>query len=337
MPRTIEGHKIRFTVNPEVFARRLRGNVEDAPSVEKKKDAPLVVMKFGGTSVGSAKMIDVTTGIVAREVQSKDVVVVVSALSGITNSLEILGSDESLIGERERELRAILDRHTTTSSELPVSPEIRHQTEDVLVELFTQLNSDVHNMSLIGKERRDRILSFGERLSSNLVVGMLRQKGIKSLAVDSGSVISTDRNFGEAVPDIDKTAENADTYLRPLLKNNITPVVTGFLGSTLDGSPTTLGRGGSDYSASLLGRALKAQEVWIWTDVDGIYTADPKSDPNATLIREISIDEADRMAKGGAKVLQSKTLEPLFGTGIELRVLNTFNVSNEGTRVIHPK
>ncbi len=337
MPRTVEGHKIRFTVNPEEFERRWRGELEKAPVAEGERHVPLVVMKFGGTSVGSARMIDVTSGIVAKEIQSKDVVVVVSALSGITNSLEILGSDESSIDERERELRVILDRHTTTSSELPVSPEIRHRTEDMLVELFSQLNSEVHDMNLLGKERRDRILSFGERMSSNLVVGMLRQKGVRSLAVDSGSVISTDRSFGEAIPDMDKTVINADTYLRPLLKNNITPVVTGFLGSAMDGSPTTLGRGGSDYSASLLGRALNAQEVWIWTDVNGIYTADPKSDPNATIIREISIDEADRMAKGGAKVLQSKTLEPLFGTGIELRVLNTFNSSNEGTRVVHPK
>lgn len=337
MPKTVEGHKIRFTINPEEFERRLFGKTEDAPNKEKEGQVPLIIMKFGGTSVGSARMIDVASGIIAKELQSSEVVVVVSALSGVTNSLEILGSDNSSITEKERELRSIFDRHTTTSSELPVSPEIRHQTEDILIQLFAQLNDDVHDLNLSGKEGRDRILSYGERMSSNLVVGMLRQKGVRSIAVDSGSIISTDVAFGEASPDMDRTTVNAETYLRPLLKNSIVPVVTGFLGSSSDGRPTTLGRGGSDYSASLLGKALSAQEVWIWTDVDGIYTSDPRHNPDAEIIPVINIHEADRMAKGGAKVLQSKTLEPLFDTEIELRVLNTFNLTNEGTRVIHSK
>jgi aspartate kinase len=180
----------------------------------------------------------------------------------------------------------------------------------------------------------DAVTSLGERLSARILAALLRQQGARSEAVDATDLIVTDDTFQDAAPLIEATREQVAARLGPLLEAGILPVVTGFVGATREGVTTTLGRGGSDFSAAILGDCLDADEVWIWTDVDGVMTTDPNIVPEARVIPVLSYSEVSELAYYGAKVLHPRTIRPVVERGIPLRVKNTFNPAFAGTRVV---
>ena len=180
---------------------------------------------------------------------------------------------------------------------------------------------------------RDCISSLGERLSAPLVAAVLAESGVVSECIEATELVVTDSYYGGAEPWMDLTRESCEQRLHPLLQQGIVPVVTGFIGATEEGVLTTLGRGGSDYSATILGAALDADEVIIWTDVDGLLTADPRLVPGACTISEISYREAAELAYFGARVLHPKTLRPVMQRGIPLRICNTFEPEKPGTQI----
>jgi aspartate kinase len=180
----------------------------------------------------------------------------------------------------------------------------------------------------------DEAIAMGERLSAVMLAEYLSSTGVAAKAVNGADVIVTDAVFGNATPIMTETRKRTDAILKPLLVEGVLPVFTGFNGATLDGRPTTLGRGGSDFSASILAAALDASELWIWTDVDGIMSADPRSVPNARILDELTYSEAAELAYNGAKVLHPRTLAPLIERQIPVWSKNSFNLSHPGTRIV---
>lgn len=318
----------------ELQVMERNGSTEDYSRRSEAK--PFLVMKFGGTSVGGPKPIERVASLVEKYTrEGNSLVVVISAIRGVTDSLIGIGN---LIRQNKRSdlelgLDDILYRHLEVASNLNLPHPLRVSLDSKIEELFFDLYHYAVDLKGLTSEQSDRLLSYGERLNVRIVQTKLLSRGLLAEAVDATDIIETDDNFGQAVPDMEKTTRYARDLLLPMVTDGVIPVVTGFIGSTRYGKITTLGRGGSDYTASILGRVLDANEVWIWTDVDGVYSADPRKDPNALLIPELSQIEAHQIAIGGARVLYPKTLEPLIGTEINLRVKNTFNPDNEGTRI----
>ncbi len=299
----------------------------------------LRVMKFGGTSVGTAEAIDQTAGILARQRSDGDsLVAVVSALSGVTNLL-LDSASAAASGQRgaANELRqALRERHGAVIAALIVNPERRERVQTTiedLIERCGRLIESVHVLRDLSARSSDLIVSFGERMSSVVVSAVLEERGIQSTNVDSDQVIVTDDVFGAASPLLDQTRQRASEVLAPLLNSGVLPVVTGFFGATESGATTTLGRGGSDFSASILGNALDADEIWIWTDVDGVMTADPRLVPDARTLPAISFSEATELAYFGAKVIHSRTMQPATVANIPIWIKNTFNPDHPGTRI----
>ena len=299
---------------------------------------PLRVVKFGGTSVGDAPRIRKVLDIIRDAARESDLVVVVSAMSGVTNKL-VEAAAHSEAGNHEAvemifdELR---ERHRAVAGALihsaPVRNRIHHEVEQVFQEgeRLCQGTALLRELTL---RARDSICSLGERLSAPLVAAALTECGVKSEAIEATELIVTDSCHGAADPLMDLTRKRCEARLRPLLREAVMPVVTGFIGATVDGMLTTLGRGGSDYSATILGAALNADEVIIWTDVDGLMTADPRLVPGAATIPEISYREAAELAHFGAKVLHPKTISAVTPCGIPLWIRNTFSPELPGTRI----
>jgi aspartokinase/homoserine dehydrogenase 1 len=299
---------------------------------------PLRVVKFGGTSVGDAPRIRKVLDIIRDAARESDLVVVVSAMSGVTNKL-VEAAAHSEAGNHEavemifEELR---ERHRAVAGALihsaPVGNRIHHEVEQVFQE-GERLCRGTALLRELTLRARDSICSLGERLSAPLVAAALTECGVKSEAIEATELIVTDSCHGAADPLMDLTRKRCEARLRPLLREAIIPVVTGFIGATTDGMLTTLGRGGSDYSATILGAALNADEVIIWTDVDGLMTADPRLVPGAATIPEISYREAAELAHFGAKVLHPKTISAVTPCGIPLWIRNTFSPELPGTRI----
>lgn len=301
-----------------------------------RRDKPLLVMKFGGTSVGGPKPIDKVASIVEKYTrQGNSLVVVVSAIRGVTNNLVDIGKHiQKRDGSKlELGLEDILHRHSEVASNLNLSHPLRASLDNKLEELLSDLYNYALDLKGLTPEQSDRLLSYGERLNVRIVQAKLVSRGLFAEVVDATDIIETDDNFGEASPNIEKTTEYARDLLLPMVTDGIIPVVTGFIGATRYGKITTLGRGGSDYTASILGKVLEADEVWIWTDVDGVYDADPRYNPNAQLLPGLNQIKAHHMAMNGARVLYPKTVEPLIGTNTVLRVKNTFNPNAAGTKI----
>lgn len=266
-------------------------------------------------------------------------VAVSSALAGVTNLLlesatRAAHGDSEFYLQAENELR---DRHSTIIEKLVVGEKLQRQIQQEINRLIDNFRSLCQAIFVLGEaspRALDAVAALGERMSVRLLSATLESAGLAAPFVEATRLIITDNSFQSAHPDLEATTENVRKVLVPLLDQGQVPVVTGFIGATRDGITTTLGRGGSDYSAALLGAALPADEVWIWTDVDGVMSADPRLVPTARTIPELSFREVSELAYFGAKVLHPKTIRPVIEAGIGLRVANTFNPTHPGTRVV---
>jgi len=297
----------------------------------------MIVVKFGGTSVGDAAAIERATEIVRGRV-SRRPLVVVSALSGTTNALLAI-AEQAVRGQLIGALRGIeglRERHLAETAALLGDDAI---ATDVCAELsatFDELASLAEALSVLGHQTPrslDAIAAMGERLSSHLVVAALCTRGVPAQLVDAGEVMITDDHFTRAEPQPELIAEATQRVIRPLLAAGVVPVVGGFVGATTTGIVTTLGRGGSDYSAALFGAALRADAIEIWTDVDGMLTADPRVVHGARLIEQIRFDEASELASFGAKVLHPSTIAPAVRIGIPVYIYNSRRPDGSGTRI----
>jgi aspartate kinase len=298
----------------------------------------LRVMKFGGTSVGDASCISRAAQIVAQAARESGVVVVVSAMTGVTNRLvdaaTRAGSGDAQAGGSL--IEALRRQHHDALGALVPAGDARSAVVRRIDETLAEGQRLLEGTALLREltpRALDSISSLGERLCAPIFAGALSQLGVRGVAIDATELIITDSYHGGAEPLMDMTHERCEARLRPLLKENAVPVATGFIGSTREGTLTTLGRGGSDYSATILGAALGADEVIIWTDVDGVLTADPRLVPDARIIPEISYREAAELAYFGAKVLHPKTLRAVMPAGIPVWIRNSFSPEQPGTMI----
>lgn len=303
-----------------------------------------LVMKFGGTSVGSAAAMRDTAGLILRAREEWGDVVVVASAMGSTpvkvTDLLLQGAHAALAGEQSTfqrvgdELRAT---HFTAIDEL-LAPEGERQT--IMAEIggfidrFLALCEAVRVLGELTPRALDAISGMGEQMSVRILAAYLRQVGHAADAIDATRLIVTDDNFQQATPLPGLTRQLTTAALGPLLSEGSIPVVTGFIASTGGGVTTTLGRGGSDFSAAIIGQALQADEVWIWTDVDGVMTADPRLVSDAVSIPALTYKEVSELAYYGAKVLHPKTMRPCVESGIPLRIKNTFNPAHPGTVIL---
>jgi aspartokinase/homoserine dehydrogenase 1 len=291
----------------------------------------VIVMKFGGTSVGDGEAIKRAASLVYGALQDgRQVVVVVSAMSGVTDAFFSAATSAAQgDGETFRRTRwSLSDRHRRAMAEAIGDDEARLQLMEEIEALlsdFENLCRSIHILGELTARGSDAVSSLGERLTARIVAAALRERGVEALAVEATEFIVTNGHHGAAAPLMEETREAARARLLPLLADGATPVVTGYIAATQDGVTTTLGRGGSDYTAAILGACLDAEEVWLWTDVDGVMTADPRVVPEARTLVEISYAEAAELSYFGAKVLHPKTILPAVERGIPLRILNTFN------------
>jgi aspartate kinase len=292
----------------------------------------MIIAKFGGTSVGSAPAIGRLVEIV-RGRQEERPVVVVSALAGVTDGLldlarPVLAGDAD---ELDAALARLLERHNNIAQSLGGAEaalvEITQDAAAVRDELHTALGRRLRPQEL------DALAGRGEIWSSRLVTAALEQGGLPATWVDVRTIMITDERFTRASADVRVVTERARACLEPLAASGRIPVTQGFLGATADGVPTTLGRGGSDFTAALLGAALEVERVEIWTDVDGLMTADPRIVPSARTLAEASYEEAAELATFGAKVLHPATAQPLVRAGIPIVVLNSTQPGRAGTTI----
>ena len=298
----------------------------------------LLVMKFGGTSVGSAARMRVAARLAAEERVRRPVAIVVSAMSKITDLL-LDAMRHAEAGDRtgiETDLAALRSRHEDACRELLPAPRHAAVMAEIhkLIAEFERIAGGMAMLNVRPPRSVDEAVATGERLSALLVAEYLNSEGVPAAAVDAVDVIVTDAVFGNASPLMGPTREKARQRVLPLLKKGVLPVITGFNAATADGRPTTLGRGGSDFSASILAAALDASELWIWTDVDGIMSADPKLAPDAVVLDEITYAEAAELAYNGAKVLHARTLAPLVEKGIPVWSKNSFAPEKPGTKIV---
>ncbi len=297
-----------------------------------------IVMKFGGTSVGTAERIDEAARLVLKAAaEGHRVVVVTSAMSGVTNRL-IAAAEAASGGDWRPSLRDELFEQHRAVVEALLKDDARRR-EAVLsavagrLDRFEKLCFGLSMVHELTPRLLDAISGTGEMLAAPVVAGAIAARGGSSESVEATELIVTTDRFGSAEPLMDETRALTASRLLPLLEKGVSPVVTGFIGATTEGVTTTLGRGGSDYTAAIIGAALDADEIWIWTDVNGVMTANPAEVPEARTLREISYSEASEMAYYGAKVLHHKTILPAYKQRIPLRILNSFDPSHTGTRI----
>jgi len=298
----------------------------------------VVVMKFGGTSVEDAAAMDRTAKIVrGRREKGLDAVVVVSAMAKVTDQL-IAAASAAGKGDRTGSLAIsarLRIRHVDTAAQL-LEQDRFSKLQSVIGSEFDSLDDLLRGIAAVGEltpRTTDLVVSFGERLSSRMVAEAFAQRGLNGVHVDARQVIVTDAHYGKAVPQEDAIEQRLMEHVLPLLDQRQTPVLGGFIGATAANITTTLGRGGSDFSAALVGGGLHAAAIEIWTDVNGIMTTDPRIVPNALRVKTISFEEAAELAYFGAKVLHPATILPAVKKNIPVFVLNSRNAENEGTKI----
>ena len=299
-----------------------------------------IVMKFGGTSVGSVEALTQVIGIIQRAVaEGHQVVMVASAMSGVTNQLidaarKAEAGDETIAHRLRHETEA---RHSWTIQALV--EETSADYASVLGEIsafLDEFEALCHGIRVLGEltpRALDVISGLGERMNIRQIAAILRSQGLTAQAVDAMTLIATDGRHGAASPQVEETARQTKAELEPMLAQGQIPVVTGFIAGGPGGVQTTLGRGGSDYSATIIGRAIDADEVWIWTDVNGVMTADPRIVPEARTIPYLSYVEVGELAYFGAKVLHPQAIRPARRADIPVRMLNTFEPEHSGTLI----
>ncbi|MHB0879121.1 MAG: aspartate kinase [Anaerolineae bacterium] len=295
-------------------------------------------MKFGGTSVGDSQAIQRTGQLVKDSVaEGYSVAVVVSAMSGVTDQLHRAaraaeqGDQEAFRGIRLQ----LLTRHLQAIGGCVPEGERQRIGEEIsgLLDNLLRLCEAVAVLGELTARGRDAIVALGERMSHRIVTGCLRGMGVDAEAIEATRLIVTDDVFGSASPLMEPTRQRTRDTLLPMLEAGKVPVITGYIGSTQGGITTTLGRGASDFSVSIIGACLDSEEIWIWTDVDGVMTADPRLVPEARSLPEITYAEAGELAYFGAKVLHPKTMLPALNRGIPIRTKNTFNPEHPGTLI----
>ena len=298
-----------------------------------------LVLKFGGTSISSVGNIRHVANFINSQSKQHKIVCVFSAITGVTDDLIRI---TTLIQNRNNDAvnnlaKKIIKNHMQISNECVKNPKIRKELVNKMTVDLSELQELLHGMLLLGEvtpRSSDYLISFGERLSINLVAAALNDLGAKAVALtgkDAGIV--TDSNFGEAKPLMDTTRLHVSHTIDALLEKKTLPIIGGFAGADQHGNITTFGRGGSDYTATIIASSIKADEVWLMSDVDGLMTTDPKIVKNAKVLKEVSYIEAMEMALFGAKYIHPRALEPLVTKKIPLRIKSTFNVKNPGTLV----
>ncbi len=296
----------------------------------------MVVMKFGGTSVENSDAIQRVSEIVKSRA-GHGRVVVVSALAKVTDQLVLMGQ-KAAAGEVDVSLglsKQQRERHLRTAKEL-LGSKLFPTVEPKIEATFDQLEDFLRGVAAVKElspRSSDYLLSFGELISSEIVAAAFNARGIDSAWVDSRKCVVTDGNHTRALPLLDPTRDKAQAAISPLVAKGKVPVMGGFIASSAEGIPTTLGRGGSDYSAAIVGAVLDAERIEIWTDVEGMMTTDPRLCPDARTIEKISFNEAAELAYFGAKVLHPATLLPAVQKNIPVYVLNSRNVKSTGTEI----
>ncbi len=296
----------------------------------------MIVMKFGGTSVEDAKAIERVAAIVKERVPQKPVVVV-SAMARVTDTLLTMARAAGA-GERKTALklcRSLQERHYNTASELLGTALFTdfHSELGADFELLDELLRGISAVGEITPRTTDHVAAFGEILSSKIVAAAFSAHGLNSAHVDAREILVTDSSYMQAVPQTEETNERLQSKVKPLMEDGKVPVMGGFVGANRAGITTTIGRGGSDFSAAIVGAGLGAERIEIWTDVDGILTTDPRICKDARRIKVISFDEAAELAYFGAKVLHPATVLPAIQKNIPVYVLNSLNPSCEGTKI----
>jgi aspartate kinase len=300
-----------------------------------------VVMKFGGTSVGSPDAIRQVASIVAESRREHEVVVVVSAMNAPdlrTTDTLIAAARRAAEGDGDATAQVaprLLELHMRAAGELTsaeecaaLEPELR-----AMLDYLSNLSRSIAVLGELTPRALDLFSGLGERINARLIAAAFRSAGIPAQAVDATELIVTDDRYGNASPLMEATRERTRPRLLALLEQGVVPVVTGFIGATRTGVPTTLGRGGSDYSCAILGDALDVGEVWFWKEVDGVLTTNPKVVPEARTLPRLTYSEMAELAYYGANVLHPKTVQPLVKRRIPIRIRNTFNPAHPGTLI----
>lgn len=297
----------------------------------------MITMKFGGTSVGDIQRLQEVASIVHTYLPQRPIVVA-SAMAGVTNTL-LETAQLALRRETDqvkKNVETLKEKHLNVANTL-LKDAVRHreliQRQSALIDDLANLYRGVSLLKELSVRSIDAIASFGETLSCLQLAAILKDNAVNAEFVDARTIIRTDNHFGEAAVDFSATNEKVKAALLPLIGKEIVPVITGFIGSTEDGLTTTLGRSGSDYTGSIIGAAVDSKEIWIWTDVDGVMTADPRYVTGAKVLSEISYREAAEMSYFGAKVIHPKTMIPAIEKNIPIRIKNTFNPSHPGTLI----
>ncbi len=308
-----------------------------------KKRGNVVAFKFGGSSLLGAERMGQAARLVLAEAQESRVCVVVSAMKGVTDHLlsieQILSMEQNRaavkLARARREAEAVLDVHLEVLDDLRLDEEKNRRVHGELQLLGRDLLHEVatHGRAAANAEFADRLASFGERFSARLFAAALEKLGVASVPVTSSEFVLTCDTFRDAQPHLEETKRRGREILLPLLEEGIVPVVTGFIGATPDGRITTLGRNSSDFSGAIIAHVVDAEELVIWTDVDGIYTANPQESAEARLLHELSYEEAHALAASGAKVVHAKVLPLAAETEMVVWVRNTFHPEARGTRI----
>jgi aspartate kinase len=294
-------------------------------------------MKFGGTSVGSVAALNQVIGIARKARDRGDkIIIVVSAMSGVTDLLlnAARGAEAGDAEASPRSCREMLARHRTVIETLLAGSRRLESVSAHIDELLNEFEALCHSICVLGEltpRALDVIAGMGERMSACQVAAILNHHGMPAQPIEATQLIVTDNFFGSASPIMSLTKERCKSLLSPVIANGQIPVVTGFIGATESGIPTTLGRGASDYSAAILAQAMGAAEVWIWTDVNGVMTTDPRLVSSARTIPRLSYSEVGEMAYFGAKVLHPQAMRPARQIDIPIRILNTFEPDHPGT------
>jgi aspartate kinase len=334
---SLENVQEEAAAEPGPAALRAGARLADRADLDTRK---LVAFKFGGSSLLGADRMLHAAGLVSAARRTSNVTVVVSAMKGVTDHLlsvaQALAHGKLAHARRgaevavELHLGVLHDLHLEEENTIRVRRELQLLGRDLLHE------APLQGAVTASAELFDRLASFGERFCARLFAAALEKLGVASVPVTSSEFVLTCNTFRDAKPHLDLTKRRGRDILLPLLAEGLVPVVTGFIGATPDGRITTLGRNSSDFSGAIVAHVVDADELVIWTDVDGIFTANPNESAEARLLQELSYDEAHALAASGAKVLHAKVLPLAAETEMVVWVRNTFNPQARGTRIASP-